>query len=95
MTEFDLGAFLVGAGLAGGLGLLALALVRWMQGGSRQPPSRASSAASAGAASLPDGLKLEVQSLLQRGRKIEAVKLVRERMDWGLKRAKEAVEALE
>lgn len=95
MTEFDLGAFLVGAGLAGGLGLLALALVRRMQGGSRRPPSRAGRTPSAATASLPEGLKLEVQSLLQRGRKIEAIKLVRERMDWGLKRAKEAVEALE
>ena len=37
----------------------------------------------------------DLEALLSAGRKIEAIKLVRERTGWGLKEAKEAVENLE
>lgn len=39
-------------------------------------------------------LQQEIVSLLERGRKIEAIKLHRERMGTGLKEAKDAVEAI-
>lgn len=44
---------------------------------------------------LDTGLDTQVLSLLHGGRKIEAIRLVRERTGQGLKEAKDAVEALE
>jgi len=44
---------------------------------------------------IPDDLFREVQDLLRKGSKIEAVKRVRERTGWGLKDAKDAVDAVE
>jgi ribosomal protein L7/L12 len=46
-------------------------------------------------AEVPEDLAATVQGLLQRGEKIEAIKLVRERMKLGLKEAKELVDKFE
>lgn len=43
---------------------------------------------------LPEDLEAAVLSLIERGQKIEAIKLYRERTGAGLKQAKEAVESL-
>jgi ribosomal protein L7/L12 len=40
-------------------------------------------------------LEFEVRELLARGRKIEAIKKVRELTDWGLKEAKDFVDSIE
>lgn len=44
---------------------------------------------------IPDDLFREVQDLLRKGSKIEAVKRVRERTGWGLKDSKDPVDAVE
>ena len=41
-----------------------------------------------------DSLEYEVQNLLAQNRKIQAIKVVRERMNWGLKQAKDYVDDL-
>jgi ribosomal protein L7/L12 len=46
------------------------------------------------ATELPDSLKAQAIDLAARGKKIEAIKLVRETMGWDLRQAKEAVEEL-
>jgi ribosomal protein L7/L12 len=43
---------------------------------------------------LPDDLKQQALKLRAEGRLIEAIKLVKERMDCGLKEAKDAVDEL-
>ncbi len=43
---------------------------------------------------LPEEIEAEVLAILENGRKIEAIKLYRERTGAGLKEAKDAVEAL-
>ena len=43
---------------------------------------------------LDDALKFEARELLAQGRKIQAVKLVREQTGWGLKQAKDFVDSL-
>ena len=43
---------------------------------------------------LPEGIEAELLAVLESGRKIEAIKLYRERTGAGLKEAKDAVEAL-
>ena len=43
---------------------------------------------------IPDDLYREIQDLLRKDGKIEAVKRVRERTGWGLKEAKDAVDAV-
>lgn len=43
---------------------------------------------------LDDTLKFEARELLARGKKIQAVKLVREQTGWGLKQAKDFVDSL-
>ena len=48
-----------------------------------------------GNSSPGEELEREVVSLLQNGQKIQAVKLVRERLHCGLKESKDAVEAIE
>lgn len=45
--------------------------------------------------SLSAGLLSKIRDQLQRGRKIEAIKALREAKGWDLKRAKDAVEALQ
>ncbi len=55
------------------------------------PVSTASGSAALGTADLPPAVK----TLLEKGRKIEAVKLVREATGWGLKEVKDYVDALE
>ena len=47
------------------------------------------------ASDLPTDIRDEARILLSQGRKIEAVKAVRDGTGWGLKRSKEAVEALQ
>ena len=41
------------------------------------------------------GVPLEIQDLVYAGRKIQAIKLAREKMGWGLKDAKERIDQVE
>lgn len=56
---------------------------------------RSSGQARLDASDLPDGVREEARGLLSSGRKIEAVKVVRDGTGWGLKGSKEAVEGLQ
>ena len=91
------------------IGVALLLLVGWalrssrgrdpLMGGGRAPAYRAPVAASTvsgePAASLPPEVEELVRALLTAGRKIEAIKLVREASHLGLKEAKDLVESME
>lgn len=80
-------------GLCVGVLGVAFLVAVWRQrasAGNRNPPATAR----ADAADMPEAARAEAIRLLAAGRKIEAVKRVREGTGWGLKRSKEAVEAL-
>ena len=87
----DLPSFITG--LAAGLCLAAIfGWVRRPAGAAldRVPPPRPPSAPP-----LDPGLDRDIDDLLSRGRKLEAIKLLREATGCGLKEAKDRVEALQ
>jgi len=73
------------------LGLAALAFIVWAR---RLDRSGASTAGPGRSPEGPGAAPLDVLELMQRGRKIDAIKLYREEHGVGLREAKEAVEAL-
>jgi len=79
------------------LGIVLLALVfgagRMFSGQGAGADRKPSELPQTSAADL-DQLALEVAPLIARQRKIDAIKLVRERTGWGLKEAKDWVECL-
>ncbi len=77
----------------GMLGLLMLAVAANRRFG--RPPAPPSICARADASGLPPELREKLVAKLRAGRKIEAIKELREAQGWDLKRSKEAVEALE
>lgn len=82
------------AGLAAGVLALAFLLAVWRQRASSG--GRAATGSSrVDAGSMPEAVRSEALPLLAAGRKIEAIKGVREGTGWDLMRSKEAVEALE
>lgn len=82
------------AGLCG-LGLLVvLALSLWSKRETRLP-ARTSHRALTDSSTMPEPLRAETVQLLADGRKIEAIKRVRETTGWDLKRAKEVVEHIQ
>lgn len=82
------------AGLCG-LGIFViLALSLWGKRENRWPATR-SHRAPTDASTISESLRAETIQLLADGRKIEAIKQVRETTDWDLRRAKEAVEHIQ
>jgi len=91
------------------IGAAMLLLVGWalrrsrgrdpLMGGGQAPARRAPPAArevsGVAAAALPPEIEEQVRGLLTAGRKIEAIKLVREAIHCGLKEAKDLVESIE
>ncbi|MET0649508.1 MAG: hypothetical protein ABW208_23095 [Pyrinomonadaceae bacterium] len=82
--------------------LLAFALLRSRRRGGPMlgqprplPGVKSSLDASAGGRRIDVALGREIADLLETGRRLEAVRLVRERTGWGLAEANEAVEKLE
>lgn len=65
------------------------------QAPARRAPLTASEVSGVPAASLPPEIEELVRALLTAGRKIEAIKLVREATHIGLKEAKDLVESME
>ena len=92
MIEFDAVSFVLGFCTASLLALIILGLRSTSQA---DGSARVRGHSRIDAADLPPGVRDEVLALLSRGRKIEAVKAVRDGTGWGLKRSKETVEALE
>lgn len=76
--------------------LLIIAILRWQRAGINVPISPALPTAERPpqAAPLPSDLEAQARALLARGKKIEAIKLVRQSTQLGLKEAKEYVDAL-
>lgn len=80
-------------------GLAAWLVNRWLQRQDRPGQAdwtgRAAGQQIPASGGLPEDALADVRGLLQQGQKITAIKLVREHTGWGLKEAKDYVEALE
>lgn len=81
--------------IVGALAILAVALVIWQRRRGVTVVSAAPERAERQDAPLPADPDAAVAELVARGNKIGAIKLVRERTGWGLKEAKDYVDALE
>lgn len=81
------------------LAMLVWALLRWRLGMRDESGARLADAAQPqpmiSSAGLPFDVVSQARELAEQGKKIDAIKLVRQSTNWGLKEAKEYVEALQ